>query len=101
MSSYSTLDQRLAVSDSILVERRQGAVWVTLNRPATRNAMNERMVEELARPFEALPDDSDARFLVLRGGGADLSCGGELKDISHVLEKSDVGGVCRDRTSAA
>ncbi len=58
---------------------------VTLNRPAERNAMSARMVEELLRCFVALRDDpvhNDVRVVVLRAAGEVFCAGGDLRDLA-------------------
>jgi 2-(1,2-epoxy-1,2-dihydrophenyl)acetyl-CoA isomerase len=79
-------ERGIGMNDSLLLERRDGVLWITLNRPKSMNAMNEEMFGALTTLFEALPGDSAVRALVLRGAGADFSSGGDLKDIGPVLE---------------
>jgi 2-(1,2-epoxy-1,2-dihydrophenyl)acetyl-CoA isomerase len=73
------------MSDTIRLAREDGVLWLTLNRPGSKNAMNEEMMLALAELFEGLPDDPQTRALVVRGTGADFSSGGDLKDISGIL----------------
>jgi enoyl-CoA hydratase/carnithine racemase len=64
---------------TVLVEDRGEARWVTLNRPAARNAQNEAMLIRLA---EVLADTSrsTARVLVLAGAGTSFSAGHDIKE---------------------
>jgi isohexenylglutaconyl-CoA hydratase len=56
----------------------RGAVFVTLNQPATRNALSHEMVLELAQVLDALPDNKNARALVLRGSNGFFCAGGSM-----------------------
>ena len=51
--------------ENLLVDVRDGVAFVTLNRPAKRNALDERTIEELEEAFSALAGDG-----LVRGGGA-------------------------------
>ncbi len=54
---------------------------LTLNRPAKRNAMNDRMVQEIARVFTDRPGGFEA--VVLAGAGAAFSAGLDLAEHSQ------------------
>ncbi len=59
-----------------------GAVGtLTLNRPQVRNAMNNRMLDELRHTLEAVNLDTRVRVLVLRGAGPVFCAGGDLRDL--------------------
>lgn len=65
MSSYETL----------LVTKDDGIAWVSLNRPAVRNAINQQMQSELHELWHGLRYDDDVRCIVLTGEG-DAFCTG-------------------------
>jgi len=66
-----------------LATRRAGAVlYVSLNRPESRNAMSLRMVQELQTVLEQAEHDDAVRVLVLRGAGGHFCAGGDLKDMA-------------------
>lgn len=59
---------------------RDGAVLrVWLNRPARRNALDTRSLEDLARLFEELQRDFATRVVVLGGRGASFCAGADRK----------------------
>jgi enoyl-CoA hydratase/carnithine racemase len=65
----------------ILVERRDGAAWVTLNRPEARNALSRAVNLELAALAGELGRDDDVRAVVLTGAGDKAFCAGaDLKE---------------------
>jgi enoyl-CoA hydratase len=56
--------------DTILVERDGAVATVTLNRPNVLNALNLRMLDELAATFAELDADAALRAVILTGAGA-------------------------------
>lgn len=66
--------------ETLVVERRGHATWVTLNRPQALNALNPRMVLDLRDFFSRLPADVETRVVVLRGAGKAFCAGLDLKE---------------------
>lgn len=59
--------------------RRDGAVeWVTLDRPAVRNAFNDQVVDELSAWAARAAADATLRVVVLGGHGTVFSAGADL-----------------------
>ena len=46
--------------ENLKYETRQGAAWITINRPDKLNALNHRTVEEIVRACDAAAADDDA-----------------------------------------
>lgn len=65
---------------TLLTEQRGHALWVTLNRPESLNAMNPVLVDELRTLFAGLADRREARLVVLRGAGRAFCAGLDLKE---------------------
>ena len=63
----------------VLYEKRGNIATLTLNRPATLNAMNEAMMAELERCLIDIEADSEVRAVVLTGAGRGFSSGGDQK----------------------
>jgi len=67
------------MSDAVLVEKRGAALWITLNRPDKRNAINTEVVAGVARGYDQAHADDDIRAIVLTGAGDKAFCaGGDL-----------------------
>jgi 2-(1,2-epoxy-1,2-dihydrophenyl)acetyl-CoA isomerase len=66
--------------ETLSVERRDGVVTVTLQRPDKKNAMNVQMWRELMAVFDELQEDASARVLVLTGEGDGFCSGADLTD---------------------
>lgn len=65
----------------IVVEKRGGAAWVTLNRPDVRNALSRAVNQQLQEIAAELEHDSDVRVVVITGAGDKAFCAGaDLKE---------------------
>ena len=69
--------------DKPLVESRdaRGVVTLTLNRPASFNALSEEMLLALQAALDALADDESVRAVVLAGAGKAFCAGHHLKEM--------------------
>ena len=64
--------------DTLQVERADGVVTITFDRPEKRNAINERMWDELHEVADELIASTDARCVVLTGAGGAFCSGQDL-----------------------
>ena len=60
-------------------ERRQGAAWITLDRPDSRNALSAALVNELDTHLQAAAADPAVRCVVITGAGSAFCAGADLK----------------------
>jgi 2-(1,2-epoxy-1,2-dihydrophenyl)acetyl-CoA isomerase len=68
------------VDSSILVDRREGWVALTLNRPDRLNAFNTDMHARLAEALDAAAADESCRAVLLTGAGRGFCAGQDLSD---------------------
>lgn len=61
----------------------EGVATITLDDPASRNAMTPAMGESMARCVARLRDDSDVRVVILTGAGKSFSSGGDLSMLAR------------------
>jgi len=72
------------VSEPVTYEVIDGVAWLTINRPAARNALSAVVREGLWEGTRRFNDDADARVLVLTGAGDKAFCaGGDLKEMAQ------------------
>ena len=83
--------------ETLQIERNDGVVTVTLNRPAKKNALNGTMWKELHATFSEISRSDDDRVVVVTGAagefcsGADLSPGGASRhQLAAMREVGDV-----------
>jgi enoyl-CoA hydratase/carnithine racemase len=70
--------------ETLQVERADGVVTVTFDRPEKKNAVNGVMWDELAEVAASLLHDTEARCLVLTGAGGAFCSGADLSDVPAV-----------------
>ncbi len=63
---------------SLVVRRLHGVLFITLNQPASRNALSPELLAEISQVLEMAEQDSHTRALVLRGAGAMFCAGGNI-----------------------
>jgi enoyl-CoA hydratase/carnithine racemase len=90
-----------------LYEKRDRMAFVTLNRPATKNAIDPSMHDELCRIWQDFRDDDDVDVAILSGAGGTFCAGADLRTFvpanyvnaapSRVREIVDlgIGGITR------
>jgi enoyl-CoA hydratase len=55
--------------ENLLYEKKNGIAYVTVNRPAVRNALNAATVRELKTAFDQAKNDEEVRVAILTGAG--------------------------------
>lgn len=81
--------------ETFRVERRGDVDWLTLERPDALNAMNARMIAELAEYFAARVHDTATRVIVLRAAGKAFCAGLDLREMTGLIEDLDTAGRLR------
>src|SRR4051794_24808458 len=73
--------------ETLLIDRADGVVTVTMNRPARKNAIDTTMRDELLSVFRALALSASAgdRVVVLTGAGGEFCSGADLSDPGDLL----------------
>jgi len=76
------VDVALPDTETLLLDHKEHALFITLNRPKSRNAMSLLMVQELMSVFESIKDSLKIRAVVLRGANGHFCAGGDIKDMA-------------------
>ena len=63
-------------NNSVMLEKRGQAFWITINRPDKRNALNGDVIAGIAKGYRDAHDDKDVRVIVLTGAGDKAFCAG-------------------------
>ncbi|AXV17881.1 enoyl-CoA hydratase (plasmid) [Neorhizobium sp. SOG26] len=70
----------------VVAERRGTTLWITINRPERRNAINESVIEGIKAGMIMASGDPDVRAVVLTGTGDKAFCaGGDLQEGTSVF----------------
>lgn len=65
-----------SLGNEVLVENREGVLWITINRPDRRNALNQAVLDGLHAALQRLHSDRDLLAGVLTGSGEAAFCAG-------------------------
>ena len=79
--------------ETLLVDRSDGIVTLTMNRPEKKNAANDQMWQELREVFTEVAENDGDRVLVVTGAGGAFCSGADLSSGSALNED----GVARMR----
>lgn len=84
--------------ETILYERTERIIRITLNRPDKRNSLTNQMLDELCTAFDEAEKEKDACCIVLRGAGDKAFCagadlGGMSGEDSGMLASYDARGL--------
>ena len=63
-------------NDSVVLEKRGPAFWITINRPDKRNAINGEVIAGIAKGYRDAHDHHEVRVIVLTGAGDKAFCAG-------------------------
>jgi enoyl-CoA hydratase/carnithine racemase len=83
--------------ETLIVERKEGVVTVTMNRPERKNAANGVMLDELKDVFAEVEDSPDDRVMVLTGAGGAFCSGADLSDPNGPATDPTRSGLARMR----
>ncbi len=73
----------------LLLERKDGAGRITLNRPEAYNALNLELARELFDAVLELDESREVRAIVLTGAGKAFCAGGDVKEFVAQAERED------------
>jgi 2-(1,2-epoxy-1,2-dihydrophenyl)acetyl-CoA isomerase len=68
-------------TDELLCGLTEGVATLTLNRPAKRNALSDRLTPALRSMLLSLEADPDVRVVVITGAGAGFCAGGDVSEM--------------------
>jgi 2-(1,2-epoxy-1,2-dihydrophenyl)acetyl-CoA isomerase len=72
--------------DNILVEMREAVGVITLNRPASLNALNSQVAQEFKAAVGEVRQQG-ARAVVITGAGRAFCAGGDLREMQRIAER--------------
>lgn len=75
----------------LLRDDKDGIVTVTLNAPASLNALSDRMLAALHATFTDLAGDRAARVVILRASGKAFCAGHDLREMQAARQDADRG----------
>jgi enoyl-CoA hydratase len=87
----------MGVSDKmLLVDRQDGILTLTINRPDKRNALSLVLLDELAATLGTHQEDPDLRCVIVTAAGDRcFAAGGDLKELDAVRTEADAAAMSR------
>ena len=79
------------MTDLMLRADEGGVATLTMNAPASLNALSDAMLAALKAAFARLAEDRDARVVILRGAGRAFCAGHDLKEMQAGRAAPDRG----------
>lgn len=79
--------------DAFKIQRDDGSLWITLNRPERLNALTFEVYQQLGELMGELRRDPDVRVVVITGCSPAFCSGGDVQDIIGQLLQRDMRGV--------
>lgn len=74
----------------LLTRRRDGVLWLTLNRPEVHNAFGDQLIAELTEGLENAADDDTVHAIVITGTGETFSAGADMNWMRGMATASEV-----------
>ena len=84
-----TSGSNLTNYQTLIVKIDKGNLYLSLNRPQARNAMNSTMVQELIQFFKFISDNREIRCVVIRGSNGFFCAGADIKEMA-AEEKDEI-----------
>jgi enoyl-CoA hydratase len=76
--------------ENIRTENKDGILWITIDRPKVRNALNAKTVEEIASAFASARSDDSVHAIIVTGAGEKAFVAGA--DINELATMTPVSG---------
>ena len=76
------------MSETLIIEARDGVGLVTMNRPAKLNSFTYDMLKEWTDVIEGLGERDDVRVIVITGAGRAFSTGGDIGGFADVAART-------------
>src|SRR5579872_7474562 len=82
------MNEQSAVIDQVVLRRdSDGIAWLTMNRPAARNALSIGLMQALLTELDAIAADATAKVVVIAGAGPAFCAGHDLRELRSRPER--------------
>lgn len=80
---------------TLIAERHESTLTITLNRPDVRNAFNAELIADLITVLKISRNDNDLRCLIIKGAGKAFCAGADL-NYMKAMKDQDYASNCAD-----
>ena len=81
-------EQSAVIEQPVLRRDADGVAWLTLNRPAARNALSLGLMQALLDALDAVAADPGTKVVVIGGAGAGFCAGHDLREMRATPERA-------------
>jgi len=81
--------------ETIILERKEGIGYLTLNRPDRANTISLKLMQEVVSAMEEVEADSEYRVIILTGAGRHFCGGADLRDFAERARERAAAGAER------
>ena len=82
------MNEQSAVIDRVLLRRDvDGVAWLTMNRPAARNALSIDLMQAMLAELDAISTDAAVKVVVIGGAGPAFCAGHDLRELRSRPER--------------
>jgi 2-(1,2-epoxy-1,2-dihydrophenyl)acetyl-CoA isomerase len=92
MRLWATEHDEKNMTDDLIETTQGGITTLTMNRPASRNALTREMLAALSEALQRLALDASVRLIVLTGAGQAFCSGGDVKAFAVAANAAATGG---------
>ena len=83
------MNEQSGIKEQLLLRRDEaGVAWLTLNRPAARNALSLGLMEALLAELDAIETDAGVKAVVIGGAGPGFCAGHDLRELRSRPERA-------------
>jgi len=69
---------------TIILEKKDGIGYITLNRPEVFNAISQELIDEFSDALDTVNADFDIKVLILTGAGKGFQAGADIRELSQM-----------------
>ena len=73
---------------TIILEKKDGIGYITLNRPEVFNAISQELIDEFSDALDIVNKDKEIQVLILTGAGKGFQAGADIRELSMMTTMS-------------
>lgn len=70
--------------ETLILDRKDGIAYLTLNRPQVFNAISEQMIQEMKKAIEEIQGDPGVGVVIITGAGKAFQSGADIQELSRM-----------------
>jgi len=75
--------------DTVVFQKEDHIAVITMNRPESMNAINNKFIKELNQIFDEIEDDPETGAVIITGTGKTFAAGADIKEVQGIGSPAD------------